>query len=74
MQVSAETCMAQIKTHEDIARNHPLESRRTISRAAVTAWKAEAVWAYKREAKRLNARNKLDTQISLEFAAEGKAD
>lgn len=74
MRVSADTCMNQIKAHQDIAQNHPLESRRKIAQVAVAAWKHEAAMAVKREAGYLSPLDKLDAQIAQEFTAEDEAE
>ncbi|HEY9091649.1 hypothetical protein [Parasphingorhabdus sp.] len=74
MRVSADTCKNQIKTHQDIAQNHPLESRRKIAQVAVAAWKIEAAMAVKREAGHQSPLDKIDAQIALEFTAEDDAE
>ena len=74
MRVKASTCREQEARHLDLAANDPLESRRRVAAAAAKAWGLEAVQAEKREAGHLSPRDKLDADITLEFAEESDAE
>ncbi|WP_422344765.1 hypothetical protein [Parasphingorhabdus sp.] len=70
MRVKAEICRAQEARQLDLAVNDPLESRRIIAAAAAKAWGLEAIQAEKREAGHLDPLDKLDAEITTEFAEE----
>lgn len=53
---------------------NPLESRRDIASVAAAAWAVKALSAEKREAGHLDPMDKLDAEITREFAEETKAD
>ncbi|AMO71412.1 hypothetical protein [Sphingorhabdus sp. M41] len=74
MRVKAETCREQEALQLALATNDPLESRRKVAAAAAKAWGIEAIQAEKREAGHLSPRDKLDAEITLEFAEETDAD
>jgi hypothetical protein len=74
MRVKASVCRAQEARQLDLAANDPLESRRKVAAAAAKAWGLEAVQAEKREAGHLSPRDKLDAEITSEFAEEDEAD
>jgi hypothetical protein len=74
MRVKASTCREQEARQLDLAANDPLESRRKVAAAAAKAWGLEAIHAEKREAGHLSPRDKLDAEISREFAEESDAD
>lgn len=69
--LSAAHCREQQALQQEIADNHPLESRRKIGATAVKAWSLEAVLAEKREAKKAaQALSDEDAAIAAEFADE----
>lgn len=70
MHVSAATCREQEVHYLNLAASDPLESRRTIAAAAAKAWAHEAIMAEKREAGHLDPLDKLDAEITMEFAEE----
>jgi hypothetical protein len=74
MRVKASTCREQEARQRDLAANDPLESRRRVAAAAAKAWGIEAIQAEKREAGHLSPRDKLDAEITREFAEESEAD
>lgn len=74
MRVSAANCRIQEQRQRIVAEQDPLESRRKIATVAAAAWAKEALLADKREAGHLNPRDKLDAEITLEFARETEAD
>ena len=74
MRVKASTCREQEAHQLDLAANDPLESRRRVAAAAAKAWGIEAIQAEKREAGHLSPRDKLDAEITREFAEESEAD
>ena len=74
MRVKAATCREQEARQLDLAANDPLESRRKVAAAAAKAWGLEAIQAEKREAGHVSPRDKLDAEITSEFAEETEAD
>ncbi len=70
MRVKASVCREQEARQLDLATNDPLESRRTVAAAAAKAWRLEAIQAEKREAGHVSPRDKLDAEITREFAEE----
>jgi hypothetical protein len=72
MRVSVATCKEQEALQLAKAASDPLENRRKIALAAAKAWGAEAILAEKREMKQ-SPLDKLDAEISLEFALEEAA-
>ena len=74
MRVKAATCREQEARQLDLAANDPLETRRIVAAAAAKAWGLEAIQAEKREAGHLSPRDKLDAEITSEFADENEAD
>ena len=74
MRVKASVCREQEARQLDLAANDPLESRRKVAASAAKAWGLEAVQAEKREAGHLSPRDKLDAEITSEFAEEDEAD
>jgi len=74
MRVKASTCREQEARQLDLAANDPLASRRIVAAAAAKAWGLEAIQAEKREAGHLSPRDKLDAEISREFAEEDEFD
>lgn len=74
MRVKAEICRAQEARQLDLAANDPLESRRKIAAAAAKAWGLEAIQAEKREAGHIDPIDKLDAEITTEFADEAQAE
>ena len=74
MRVKAATCREQEARQLDLAANDPLESRRRVAAAAAKAWGLEAIQAEKREAGHVSPRDKLDAEITSEFAEETEAD
>lgn len=70
MRVKADICRAQEARQLDLAANDPLESRRTIAAAAAKAWGLEAIQAERREAGHLDPLDKLNAEITTEFAEE----
>ena len=74
MRVKAATCREQEARQLDLAANDPLESRRRVAAAAAKAWGLEAIQAEKREAGHVSPRDKLDAEITSEFADENEAD
>ena len=74
MRVKASTCREQEARQLELAANDPLESRRRVAAAAAKAWGLEAIQAEKREAGHISPRDKLDAEISREFAEESDAD
>ncbi|MGB5725280.1 MAG: hypothetical protein WBM39_12790 [Parasphingorhabdus sp.] len=73
MRVKAATCREQEARQLDLAANDPLESRRKVAAAAAKAWGLEAIQAEKREAGHVSPRDKLDAEITSEFAEESEA-
>lgn len=55
---------------QDLADNHPLESRRKIAATAAKAWAKEATSAEIREANVTPKLDELDTAIAAEFKSE----
>lgn len=74
MRVKAEICRAQEARQLDLATNDPLQSRRKIAAAAAKAWGLEAIQAEKREAGHIDPIDRLDAEITTEFADEAKAE
>ena len=74
MRVKATICRAQEAHQLHLATHDPLESRRIIAAAAAKAWGLEAIQAEKREAGILNPLEKLDADITREFADEESAE
>lgn len=74
MRLSAAICREQEARQLLIAKSDALESRRKIASVAAAVWATEAIEAEKREAGRLSALDKVDAEISLEFALEGDTD
>ncbi len=74
MRVKAEICRAQEARQLDLAANDPLESRRKIAAAAAKAWGLEAIQAEKREAGHVDPIDKLDAEITTQFADEANAE
>lgn len=74
MRVKASICREQQALQLDLAANDPLESRRKVAAAAAKAWGLEAIQAEKREAGHLSPRDKLDAEITLEFAEEAESE
>ncbi len=74
MRVKAEVCRAQEARQLDLAANDPLESRRKIAAAAAKAWGLEAIQAEKREAGHIDPIDRLDAEITTEFADEANAE
>lgn len=74
MRVKASTCREQEARQLDLAANDPLESRRKVAAAAAKAWGLEAIQAEKREARHVSPRDKLDAEITQEFAEEGDGE
>tara|TARA_R110002110_G_scaffold87824_14_gene228651 strand:+ start:993 stop:1235 length:243 start_codon:yes stop_codon:yes gene_type:complete len=74
MRVKASTCREQEAHHLNLAANDPLESRRRVAASAAKAWGLEAIQAEKREAGHVSPRDKLDAEITREFADESDAD
>jgi hypothetical protein len=74
MRVKASVCREQEARQLDLAANDPLESRRKVAASAAKAWGLEAIQAEKREAGHLSPRDKLDAEITSEFAEEDEAD
>ena len=74
MRVKASVCREQEARQLHLAINDPLESRRKVAAAAAKAWGIEAVQAEKREAGHVSPRDKLDAEITLEFAEETDSD
>lgn len=74
MRVKAEICREQQERQLDLAINDPLESRRKVAAAAAKAWGLEAIQAEKREAGYVSPREKVDAEITLEFAEEAEAE
>jgi len=74
MRVKAEICRAQEACQLDLAANDPLESRRKIAAAAAKAWGLEAIQAEKREAGHVDPIDKLDAEITTQFADEANAE
>ena len=72
MRVSANICRAQEALHLARADSEPLESRRRIALTAAKAWGVEALVAEQRALKTA-AVDKLDAEITLEFALEDAA-
>jgi hypothetical protein len=73
MRVSEDFCREQEALHVAKAQSEPLLSRRNIALTAAKAWAAEAVLAKKRALKP-EPLDKLDAEISLEFALEAEAE
>ncbi|MEJ6594281.1 hypothetical protein [Parasphingorhabdus sp.] len=74
MRVKASVCREQEARQLDLAANDPLESRRKVAAAAAKAWGLEAIQAEKREAGHVSPRDKLDAEITIEFAEENETD
>jgi hypothetical protein len=74
MRVSAAICRDQEAHQRRIAETHSLESRRNIAALAAAAWEVKALAAEKREAGILHPLEKLDAEITREFADEAKAE
>ncbi|MEH6663045.1 MAG: hypothetical protein V7679_15475 [Parasphingorhabdus sp.] len=74
MRVKASVCREQEARQLDLAANDPLESRRKVAAAAAKAWGLEAIQAEKREAGHVSPRDKLDAEITQEFAEETESD
>lgn len=74
MRVSAAVCREQEAHQRQIAATNPLESRRSIALVAAEAWAVKALAAEKREAGHLDPIDRLDAEITQEFAEEEEAD
>ncbi len=74
MRVKAAICREQQALQLALATSAPLESRRKVAAAAAKAWGLEAIQAEKREAGHLTERDKLDAEITLEFAEEAESE
>lgn len=74
MRVSAATCREQEAHQRRIAETHSLESRRSIAALAASTWSVKAIAAEKREAGTLEPLEKLDAEITREFADEAIAE
>jgi hypothetical protein len=70
MRVKSKMCREQQAIQLVIAENDPLQSRRDVATAAAKAWGREALQADKREAGNVDPRDRLDAEITLEFAQE----
>jgi hypothetical protein len=70
MHLAAAHCRKQQAAQLEIAATSTLESRRTIAVKAAAAWAVKAVEAEKRDADRQNPLDRLDAEITLEFARE----
>ena len=73
MRVSADFCRAQEAQQLAKATSEPLKNRRKIALDAAKAWAAEALLADER-AVRQEPLDKLDAEITLEFAQEAEAE
>ncbi len=73
MRVRSTICRAQEARQLELSVSDPLESRRKIAAAAAKAWGLEAEQAEKREAGTLDPLEKLDAEISREFAGEAES-
>tara|TARA_R110000772_G_scaffold11226_8_gene35339 strand:+ start:14396 stop:14638 length:243 start_codon:yes stop_codon:yes gene_type:complete len=74
MHLKSHICRAQEARQLDLAANDPLESRRKIAAAAARAWQIEALQAEKREAGHADPLDKLDAEITTEFADEERIE
>ena len=74
MRVKAVTCREQEALQLALATSDPLESRRKVAAAAAKAWGIEAIQAERREAGYVSPQDRLDAEITLEFAGETEAD
>ena len=74
MRVKARMCREQQAIQLAIAENDPLLSRRDVAAAAAKAWEREALQADKREAGNVDPRDRLDAEITLEFAQEAELE
>ena len=74
MRVSAAICREQEAYQLEVAKSHPLESRKTIAAQAAAAWAVKAEAAEKREAGILEPLEKLDAEITREFADEARIE
>ncbi len=74
MRISAALCREQEANQREIADTHSLEHRRNIAALAAAAWAVKAVAAEKREAGDLEPLQKLDEEITREFADEAIAE
>jgi hypothetical protein len=74
MRVSAAVCREQEALQRQIAASDSLESRRNIASVAAAAWAVKALAAEKREAGHLDPIDKLDADITREFADEAEAE
>ncbi len=70
MRIKPKMCREQQAIQLAIAENDPLQSRRDVAIAAAEAWGREALQAEKREAGSVGLRDRLDAEITLEFAQE----
>lgn len=74
MRLSAAICRAQEARQIVIAATDPLESRRKIAAMAAKSWGLEAIEAEKREGGHIDPIDKLDAEITREFADEADAE
>lgn len=74
MRVKAEVCRKQEAIQLALAASDPLESRRKVAQAAAKAWGLEAIQAEKREAGYISPQERLDAEITEEFAEEERAE
>ena len=74
MRVKASICREQEARQLDLAANDPLESRRKVAAAAAKAWGLEAIQAEKREAGQVSPLDKMDAEITREFAEDAEAE
>jgi hypothetical protein len=70
MHLAAAHCRKQQAAQLEIAATCTLESRRTIALRAAAVWAFKADEAEKRDAGKQNPLDKLDAEITLEFARE----
>jgi hypothetical protein len=70
MRLSAQICRQQELIQLTLSQTDPLESRRKVAAAAAKAWALEAELAEKRESGVLDPLDRLDAEITQEFADE----
>jgi hypothetical protein len=74
MHLAAAHCRKQQAAQLEIAATNGLESRRTIALKAAAVWGTKADEAEKRDAGKQNPLDRLDAEITLEFAREDEEE
>jgi hypothetical protein len=73
MRLTADFCRAQAEAQRAKASDEPLENRRAIALLAAKSWEEAAILADKSGASNGSPLERLDAEITLEFAQEAEA-